>query len=110
MTPFLSLAKKISKRSPHKSFTHAALIFKHGSMLSWGFNHMNEHAETDALARVPWISEARGATVLVVRTTKGQNLLANSKPCEACQRALKAAGIKNVLYSTAERQIERMKL
>ena len=110
MAPFLNLAKRIAKRSPHKSFTHSAIIFKGNAIYSHGFNFQNEHAETSAIKNAPWVSELKGCTMLVIRVTRGKDLLANSRPCPDCERALKRVGIKKVLFSTADRKIEMMRI
>lgn len=46
------------------------------------------------------LSDARGATAYVARhTSTGQGL---SKPCAACEEALRAAGVRKVVYSTTD--------
>lgn len=56
------------------------------------------HAEMDALWKLP----ANGAPpdrVVVVRLRRDQPL-GNSRPCAACMRALRRAGVRRVTYST----------
>lgn len=109
MAAYLKIAKRIANRSPHRSFKHCAVLMKGGSLISVGFNHGTTHAEMAALAK-PWASEVKGCTMLSIRVTVGQELLANAKPCANCEAALREIGIKKVLYSTSKRTIEEMKL
>lgn len=64
------------------------------------------HAEIDAINKAiskygtSLLSEA---DLYVVRLSKGKTI-GNSKPCEGCQKAIDAFGIKNVVWS--EREID----
>lgn len=109
MAAYLKIAKRIANRSPHKSFKHCAILMKGGSLISVGFNKGHQHAEMAALAK-PWASEVKGCTMLSIRVTVGQELLANAKPCTNCEAALRKIGVKKVMYSTANRTIEEMRL
>jgi hypothetical protein len=67
-----------------------------------GFSRMSIHAERAALKAVGDVSLLRDATLVVIRiNSKGE--LANSKPCEECEKHLNAAikkyGLRRVLYS-----------
>lgn len=91
---------------------HGAVVVKGGRVLSQGWNtlkndpnnvsdeHIEQfcsvHAERMALARC---REAAGATVYVARNKSGQECF--SKPCSGCERALNAAGVARVVYTTA---------
>lgn len=109
MAPYLKIAKTVANKSPHQSFKHCAVLMKGGSIVSIGYNKGTTHAEIMAINK-PWASEVKGCSILSIRVTKGNNLLANAKPCDDCQKALHKAGIKKVLYSTANRVIEEMRL
>jgi len=108
MAPFLSLAKKVAKKSWHKSFFHSAVLIRGGSLIATGYNKGNRHAEMACIGKA-WGSEVEGCTLLSIRVTKG-GLLANGKPCFDCEQALRKAGIKKIMYSTADRTIEEMRL
>jgi deoxycytidylate deaminase len=88
---------------------HACLIVRGGGILAMGYNHGSCHAETMALKQI-WGNKRKGATLISIRITKGQNLLANAKPCPNCEKAIRESGIKKVYYSTEQRTMELMKL
>lgn len=92
-------------------FQVGAVIVKKGKILGFGYNKRKTHprygskegfhtlhAEGDAL----WCCEklgndTKGATIIVYR--RGGY---NSKPCPDCQRHIKRAGIKKVIYTDHE--------
>lgn len=92
---------------------HGAVIVKSGNVLGVGVNvdknhpsimspehikpHCSVHAEVAAMKRVK--GDLRGATIYVARVSKA-GLPALSRPCFACARAIDAAGIKKVVWST----------
>lgn len=104
----LSRLAKIATDEAHKSTHHyklGAVIFKHGKVLSKGFNKTNRgvakdyghwsgslHAELAAIIGAR--ADTKGTSLLVVRSTGGI-----SKPCEACMAAMKEAQIKKVYYN-----------
>src|ERR1700723_3260155 len=108
MAPFLNLAKRIARKSSHNSFFHSAILIKGSNILSMAPNRGTKHAEIGCLDKV-WSSETKNCIILSIRITKG-GLLANAKPCPNCEQALRLAGVKKILYSTANRQIEEMRL
>lgn len=89
---------------------HGALVVKNGRVLGQGVNvrrnlpsdwieadAISVHAEVMAMARVN-PDNLRGATVYVARTGKCQPHML-SRPCSRCYEALKAAGVKRVIYT-----------
>lgn len=60
--------------------------------------HYSTHAEVAALKAVPDGISLKNATMYVARISKGGNA-AMSAPCEACQKALKIAGVRKVCYT-----------
>lgn len=67
------------------------------------------HAEINALVRTlrsESVSYLQDATMFVVRAkrdgVKGKWIHGLAKPCEGCQRAIAAFGIKNVVYTTGD--------
>jgi len=107
---FLNIASKVAETSTMDQ-RHGAVVVKTGRVLSVGVNkwrnpslisinhydpNLTVHAEIDALNRV---SDARGATIYVSRVDKfGQEQY--SRPCERCEKALAAAGVKAVIYTS----------
>lgn len=108
----LSLAIRMAETSdmPQK---HGAVIVKAGSVLAVGVNkwrnktsspsaseeynpHLTYHAEIDALLRC---SNAEGAVIYIARINKdGHHKF--SRPCQRCMKAIRAAGIKKIIYTT----------
>jgi len=108
----LELAIRVAEGSTYVdgSKRHGAVITRGGSVISVGMNKMRNingvpptlkydpnvsvHAEIDALSRV---ADARGAVIYIARISKSGT--ANSRPCNACSEALRAAGVKRVIYT-----------
>ena len=67
-----------------------------------GFSKMTIHAERAALKAVGDVSLLRGAVLVVVRVSKGGNLM-GSKPCHECEchlgKAISKYGLRCVYYS-----------
>lgn len=89
---------------------HGAIVVKNGRVLGHGVNRarnlpsdwidadiISVHAEVAAMARVNPDS-LRGATVYVARQGKCETHML-SRPCKRCYNALKAAGVKRVIYT-----------
>jgi len=108
---FFRLAKRVSQRSDHHSHKIGCVIVYKNRVISIGFNrlcthpksihkHKSLHAEISALIGIP-LEELKNCVAYVYRETKDGNA-ALSKPCEACEQALRMSGIKRVYY-TVER-------
>jgi deoxycytidylate deaminase len=50
-----------------------------------------------------------GATIFVVRLTRGGDI-GIAKPCDICEKMLRAAGIRKVFYSGRDYEVEELKL
>jgi len=89
---------------------HGCIITKGSKILSWGINSRRNHpricthapteagihAEVAAIKKIQ--GELKGAKLYVARTNNfGQPLL--SKPCKACECAIKEAGIKKIVWT-----------
>ena len=70
----------------------------HPDIVSDPHSNSSYHAEYGALRMV---SDARGATVYVARQG-GNNMPGMSKPCDACEAALRQAGVRKVVYTTPQ--------
>jgi len=92
MNSYIELAYKISSRSKHKQHHLACVIIRGGSVLSMAanLNEWNKCSERRALKKH---MDFNGASLIVVRSNKKM-----SKPCIKCQKAIKRAGIKKVIY------------
>lgn len=94
-------------------FKHGAIIRKAGNTIAVGINygvndpkylddevaaeHAAVHAEVAALNACKK-ANLEGATIYVARVSKNDEPRM-SKPCENCQKALKARGVKKVFYT-----------
>ena len=121
----LDLAKRIANNSDFHEYRHGAVLARGKTVInvsanknsykSWGqrFRHRNEghathHAELGCILGVDR-SLTQGATVYVARLGKnGTTRL--SKPCPMCEAAMRHVGIKEVIYTVNETEVERMKL
>lgn len=106
---FFELAKKLSVKSNHPKHQLGCVIVNKNRIVGVGFNKFKTHtksnhafqmlhAEVDALLGVAR-ADLKGCTAYVYRETK-DGAPAMSKPCAACEIALKDAGIKTVFYTT----------
>lgn len=87
------------------SFRHGAAVLNGREIVAVGRNHDRRlagassiHAEIDALRKVP-PRHASSLHMVVVRVTNS-GALAQSRPCDACMRALRQfRGMRTVAYS-----------
>lgn len=96
---FLIIATEQAMKATHR-FKMGCLLVKSGRILGRGSNHAwhSNHAETTALGK-NWKSEFADAICYIVRLRKNMPL-GLARPCAKCWKALKDAGIKQVIYST----------
>lgn len=100
-------AIQVARTSPSR-FMHCALFYKGGALLCAASNTFSEHAEARALRQLGgW--EGRAPKLLSIRVGN-DNKLKNAKPCVNCQKLLRSAGIKKVLFSGDDGLLHRMKL
>jgi len=102
---------ELATTSACKQWKHGAIIRKGGRILGRGINSDRNnpnlvadpktqaavHAEVAAI-RAAGNTDLRGATLFVARANR-QGEARMSKPCENCQKAMKARGIKKVIYT-----------
>lgn len=109
---FLNLAVRTAETSDLPQ-QHGAVIVKAGSVISLGVNkwrnrslnnqkegynpHLTYHAEVDAIGHAN--TDLTGAVIYIARIGKG-GAERFSRPCQRCTQAIKAAGIKKVVYTT----------
>lgn len=106
---YFDLAKKLSVKSTHPKHQLGCVLVNKNRIVGVGFNKFKTHtksnhafqmlhAEVDALLGQDR-SVLKGCDAYVYRETKdGQPAM--SKPCQACELALRDAGIRNVYYTT----------
>ena len=109
---FLAVAESLAVTSKCRN-KHGAVIVHGGAVIATGVNrernrpevfdddmelakHASIHAEIAALRRV---SHVQGATLYVARVNR-RGMPRLSRPCTRCAIALRAAGIKHVIYTT----------
>lgn len=119
MRGVLKYAERAASLSSASFHRVGAAIFRGGSLLSLGWNSLKthpasttryhgQHAEFAALIGTRK-EEIVGSTIFVVRLTKASHL-GISKPCEHCERILRAAGVKKVWFLDENAQHTLMKL
>jgi tRNA(Arg) A34 adenosine deaminase TadA len=98
---FVEIAYKEALKGHGKQRHGAVVVGNGGRILAKACNHYGSglHAEVRALRRVPHDAKESIEEVIVVRLRKNQKF-GMSRPCRACQAALKAANIKVVYFST----------
>lgn len=103
----------------HSRYRMGAAIFNGKKLLSLGWNQPKTHPESDSFFN--WqhaelnslIGMSRrdlsNATMFVARMNKSGKLRI-SKPCESCQRIIRAAGIRTVWFINRDGEREKMAL
>ena len=122
---FLKTAKNMARQSSYGKIRHGAVLVKGGSIISASFNKdkfsafgnrfrkqgcgpATHHAELGCVLGIDK-SKTSGSTVYVVRINKkGEYRL--SKPCPMCHEILKFCGVRKVVYTKNENEIESYKL
>ena len=116
----LDLARRVSLTSTFDRIKIGAALINHGTLVSIGSNRPKSHpmqakynniakrvaprhhlhAEMMALVNAKGEKETtNGATIYVYRQLANGSL-GNSRPCAACEAALKEAGVCSMLYTT----------
>lgn len=101
MRNYIRLAYRIAQKSNHKDHKLGAVLVSGGRILGCACNHSKwgACAERRCLRK----NRYEGGTLYVVRSNGGC-----SKPCQRCWRVIKRAGIKEVVYISLDRKIERL--
>ena len=104
------IARALCRRSDLRSFQHGAVLFDGHGVFAWGWSNFrskrsNEFrtlcAERHALQRA---NKRRlgGALLVVAGIRRKSGTLILSKPCALCEKAIREAGIKTVIFSDQE--------
>ena len=118
----VALQKRLAAKSDSYPFLHGAILFKGPRIYSTGFNQpryvrwphlygvptQTMHAEVACIHGIP-DETFQGKDILVVRINRSGDL-ANSKPCNNCQRLMKLKGIRRCYYSIGPNQLGLMSL
>lgn len=114
----------INQNNKRQPFKIGAIIFKGSSVLGYGTNSIRSckriknkykkfieslHAEQHAIISVKNRKTLKGASILVIRLNKN-NELRLAKPCEMCMGFIKHVGISKIYYSTNNGEIKLMKI
>jgi deoxycytidylate deaminase len=109
----MNLALSMAGKAENPKWRLGSVLWRGGSVIACGYNKRRNdpvfieddkhyecsvHAEIDAIKRA---KKPEGATIYVARITPaGAQALA--KPCCRCQKAIKDAGIKKIVFTTSE--------
>ena len=87
-----------------------AILVRGGKIVSRGHNSYfnGRHAEDACLSSL-WKSEIQGCTLFVVRKRRNQ-VFGLSKPCKDCERLIRDARVKKVVFTTNENNIGILKV
>jgi len=122
---FVELAMRVAAQSEFKEYRHGAVLVRGGSVVNTSCNknkyrscgnrfrkkqigHATHHAELGCVLGLDR-SITEGATMYVVRIGKS-GVLRNSKPCPMCEAALEYVGVKKVVYSDENGNIQSMRI
>ena len=114
----LKLAIEEAEKSNCRRYYIGAVVSKSGAILGSGHNAKRAHsihkkyqiwagslhAEQAAVLGLDW-SKLKGASILVVRITKGGNF-SLARPCPTCFGLLNHIGIKKLFYTDRNGQIQ----
>jgi deoxycytidylate deaminase len=122
---YIDLAARVAQQTEFKEYRHGAVLVKGGTVINTSCNknkykawagrfrksqkgYATVHAEIGAILGLDR-SITEGATVYVVRVGKCGSLR-NSKPCQMCEAAMQYVGIKKVVYSNENGDIDSMRI
>lgn len=100
--------RKIANRSDHKWAHHVALAVSGGITVAVGFNSGTMHAEEMVVRKLKM--SGRTASRLYSIRIRRDGRLGASKPCAACEKACRNAGIRHIFYNDYDGSPERMRL
>jgi deoxycytidylate deaminase len=106
---FFKLAEKLAEKSNHPAHKHGAVLVRKSTIIGLGFNQSKTHPKSNHTFRMIHAEfsavlnsgqeNLEGCEIYIVRKRKNGEL-ANSKPCNSCERMLRLLSIGRVYYST----------
>ena len=104
----IELAAREAERARHVQHRFGAVLYRGSSILATAHNFNHIHSE-HAVLNQAWRSDVRGSTMCVIRILKsGQAGMA--MPCDVCLKRMVQAGLKRVIYSNQEGDLDFIKL
>ena len=105
----LPLMKKLIKMSTHHQHRLSCIILDKGKIVSAAYNEIKTHPKSIARYNMLHAEQnclighdpdaLKGCTAYIYRERR-DGLPGTSKPCPECEKALKCAGIKKVIFSS----------
>lgn len=113
---FEHLAKNIAKKSSHKRYHYGCILFKKNKILSFGYNLLKTHpksphpfkhihAEFHCLLGVP-DNDIKDSSIYIYMERIGTETKGISKPCKDCEKMLRNAGVRKVIYFDGNKYLE----
>ena len=110
-------AIKAARLSQFYAHRVGAALFSGPRLLSLGFNQHKSHPRSNCFTRHAEFNslignkrtrqDYRNLTLYVARLTRTDKI-SLSRPCVACQKVIKDAGIKNVFYTDYTGELEKL--
>lgn len=92
---FKSHLRRLSRKSKHHRYLHAALIAKGNQIFGVGVNTDGHHAEINAIVKAG--KDCKGATLYTLMTRLRDGSIGNGAPCLLCMEAITQAKIRKVV-------------
>lgn len=119
--PYIDKAIELNKNK--KSCHIALLVCNKNKVISYGFNQMDRgcfrgkkiyslHAEIDCLRKIRPITKLdnRKYKLVVVKISRFDKKLTDSRPCDYCTQFIKGVGINSVYCSIESGKIEKINM
>ena len=104
----MRLVNRHVHKCKHKQHKLVAFLMRSGNIVAVGCNHSHRHAETDVLEKAKHHG-TEGTTLVIFRVRKNGSI-GMSMPCSDCMRQLVEAGIRNIVYSDNNGQMNTIKV
>lgn len=101
-------AIKAAANSDHYQHRLGSAIVRGSNIISIGYNSAYIHSEHAAINRA-WRSNIVGTTLVIVRIRRNGSI-GMSKPCGLCMKRLIQAGVKRVVFSNHDGELEAIRL
>lgn len=113
---YFSLLKRLATKSNHQQHKHSSILIKKKHILNFGFNSTKTHPKSthnfhSTHAELSVLIGSDPADVLdstlIVARFRSDGTLGLSRPCSSCWSMLQSYGVKEVIYSTNEKEWKR---